>query len=178
MDGFRDDQFSGPMVGVHVRYSDRQVRLDAIVRRVDALIEREPGLRVFLATDNRAVADRFERRYREIVTTPHWYPEPGSHSHQSADCPDRLENGVEALVDLFLLAECEYLVCDSASSFARVATLLTSAPATHISDVGPDARLRRRLRNGAVRLAPELIGARERAAGLMQATPKLPRRSP
>jgi hypothetical protein len=42
---------------------------------------------------------------------------------------------VEALIDLYLLAECDYLILDTSSSFSYVARLLASAPARHIVDV-------------------------------------------
>lgn len=131
---FQREQLSGPSVGVHVRYSDRRARLDAIKRRLERLLAREPGLTVFLATDNAAVRDEFERSH-DAVSTPHWYPEPGEVSHRGPDRPNPFERGVEALVDLLLLARCDHLIGDRVSSFSRVAMMLSGAPRSHISDV-------------------------------------------
>ena len=61
--------------------------------------------------------------------------------HQSRACLDRLQNGVEALVDLYLLAECDYLVGDSTSAFAKVAGLLSAAPASRRYDTAPSHRV-------------------------------------
>jgi hypothetical protein len=36
---------------------------------------------------------------------------------------------------VYLLAECEYLIVDTSSSFSRVASLLTSAPPSNVFDV-------------------------------------------
>lgn len=92
---------------------------------------------VFLATDNAEIKELLNGRYRAVLTTPHWYPAPGLPLHKSPDCPNRFESGVEALVDLYLLAECDHLICDASSSFARVAKLLTKAPHRQVIDVRP-----------------------------------------
>ena len=66
--------------------------------------------------------------------------------HQSRACPDRLQNGVEALVDLYLHAECDYLVGDSTSAFAKVAGLLSAAPASRRYDARATACVQRTTR--------------------------------
>ena len=142
VEGFEHRHFQRPVVGIHVRYSDRKVRARAILRRLDALLERERGLSVFLATDNLELKGAVERRYPDVLTTPHWYPPPGSRPHGHDSCPDRLENGIEALVDLYLLAACDRLVGDSMSSFARVAMLLKRGPRSQVVDVQPRRRIR------------------------------------
>jgi hypothetical protein len=57
--------------------------------------------------------------------------------HDSQECSDRLENGIEALVDVYLLASCDFLVGDGTSSFTRLAGLLCQAPEGHVVDVRP-----------------------------------------
>ena len=139
---FAREHLDRATVGVHARYSDRRVRLRRILQRVDAMVEADPDLGVFLATDNVDVKRAIERRYPRVITTPHWYPPAGAQPHGHDDCPDRVENGIEALVDLYLLAACDRLVCDAMSSFARVALLLTDAPRSQVVNVQPRRRLR------------------------------------
>ena len=55
--------------------------------------------------------------------------------HSNLECPDRMENGIEALVDMYLLAACDYLVVDEHSSFSYVASLLTNAPDSNVFNV-------------------------------------------
>jgi hypothetical protein len=76
-----------------------------------------------------------EDRYRSVITTEHWYPAPGSRIHQNPGCPNRLENAVEALVDLYALAECDYLIVDTSSMFSYLAVLLTNSPDSNIFNV-------------------------------------------
>lgn len=163
---FRHERLDRRTVGVHVRYTDRRVRLQAILARLEALLERERDLLVFLATDSLAVKEEIERRATAVVSTPHWYSPIGANIHQSEESPDRFENGVEALVDLYLLAECDYLICDTTSSFARVATVLTTTPASHVVDVKPKVgssalrRLRTRVRLRLSELQRGLVASR------------------
>jgi hypothetical protein len=137
---FKAGHLEGRTVGVHVRLSDRQVRVRAILDQLDALLNREPDLGIFAATDNSEVLAILERRYPAVVTTSHWYPAPGQPLHDNPACPDRLESAIEALVDLYLLGSCDYLVADTTTSFARIAGLLMAAPDREIIDVKPRRR--------------------------------------
>jgi hypothetical protein len=144
VDRFKGERFHGRVVGVHARSTDKQSRLPEMLERVDELVRRDRSLLVFAATDHADVKAELEDRY-SAISTPHWYPAPGLHLHESPACPDRFENGVEALVDLYLLAECDHLVCDTSSLFAYAAAVLSSAPdgVIDLSPRRPRGRLRR-----------------------------------
>ena len=132
---FKGNHFGKATVGVHVRYSDHRTHLWAILKALNTLLKREPNLQIFLSTDNIAVKEMFEESYPTVITTPHWYPPPGLSLTQTWARPIRAEQGIEALVDLYLLAECEYLIIDTSSSFSYVASHLTRAPRSHIFNV-------------------------------------------
>jgi nodulation protein Z len=163
VDGFARASFERPMVGVHVRFSDRRGDLDVIRRRLEAVTRREPAARIFLATDNAAVKAEFEQAYSGVLTAPKWYPPPGTPAHLHGDNPSRFRTGAEALVDLYLLARCDYLVVDTASSFARVACLLSHAPGSRITDVNRRAHFRRRVSDMLAGLSPRLAHEAGRA---------------
>ena len=149
----RVDQFAGdfggrPTVGVHARYTDHRIRLWSVLRQLEHLLQRHPDLQIFLATDNMQIKQMFERNYSNVITTPHWYsPTPGVPIHFSRSRPDAVESGREALVDLYLLAKCNYLIIDTSSSFSYVASLLTMAPPEHVVDVGSGKKRSRRVRD-------------------------------
>jgi hypothetical protein len=149
-----------PTVGVHVRYTDRRVRLAAILRQVDRLVGMEPRLQIFLATDSRPVRDMFVARFPLVVSTPHRYSPSGSAIHRDPTAPDRLEHGIEAVVDLHLLADCDYLVGDTRSSFAYVASLLARTPESRTFDVRPAASVPPRLRSAVRAVVPEWLERR------------------
>ena len=81
---FKRRQFNSRVIGVHVRYSDYRVRLLAIIKQLNAALKKEPDAQIFLATDNIEIQKMFERSYRGIITTPHWYANPGKPIHKVA----------------------------------------------------------------------------------------------
>ena len=111
-----------------------------MLNKLDMLMKTEPELQIFVATDNLMVKKLFEGKYKSVIATQHWYPTPGSRIHQNPSCPDQLENGIEALVDLYVLAECDYLIIDTSSMFSYLAALLTHAPDSNIFNVNPIER--------------------------------------
>ncbi len=172
---FKRSRFRSQMVGVHVRFSDYRVRIVAIIKHLNALLRRERDLQIFLATDNFEIKKMFELNYPGVVTTPHWYGNPGRPLHNSSENSDRTENAIEALIDIYLLAECDHLIYDGSSSFSQLASLLSSAPSHHKVDVaagqgkkhrrmrGIMTRILRRVRfsSWAFRLLPRLVPIRK-----------------
>jgi hypothetical protein len=132
---FKGEWFNGKMVGVHVRYTDRRGRLRLIRKRLDALLEREPHVRIFLATDNLQIQNLFQEQYPSVITTEKWYPTSAASIHRNPECRDRMENGIAALIDMYLLAECDYLILDESSAFSYVVSLVTSQPSSNIFNV-------------------------------------------
>lgn len=135
VDDFACARFDRPMVGVHVRYTDRTTDLDAIERGAKRLLAGldSPGL--FLTTDNARVEARFRERFDRVVTTPKWFPPEGATMHQNASCADPVENGIEALVDMHLLSRCDALVYASRSTFSEISRLLGAIPRERVIDV-------------------------------------------
>jgi hypothetical protein len=123
------------VVGVHVRFTDRTTNLGKLEAAVRGYLQRMPGAAVFLATDNRRIEDEYRRRFGHVVTTPKWFPPEGAVMHQNAECADPNANGIEALVDMHLLARCDALVYASRSTFSEISRLLSSIPADRITDV-------------------------------------------
>lgn len=123
------------------------------MKRLNALLERAPDLQIFLSTDNIQIKNMFEDGYPGVITTPHWYPStPGLRIHSNPNHPDPMESGNEALVDLYLLAECNYLIIDTSSNFSAIAALLTRAPHSNIFDVKRRKKRSARVRHVAYRL--------------------------
>jgi hypothetical protein len=138
---------AGPVLGVHVRYSDKKTRFSVIQQKVAALLSQHPGMRLFLATDNKSIEDLFERTWPGTMTAPKWYPSATKKMHENEECPDKVRNGVEALIDLYLLADCDYLVVDTSSAFSHLATILSDRDRSRIRDVRPWGWLPPRMRD-------------------------------
>jgi hypothetical protein len=133
---FKDQCFGPETIGVHVRYTDMKIPLEKLLAQVQAVAQRSPHAVIFLATDAEEVVDQFKAQFPRLVTTNKWFPPDGQRLHQNWDhCPNRYQNGVEALTDLWLLSECDRLVFSSKSSFGYVASLLSKAGDRNIFDV-------------------------------------------
>ena len=135
VDDFKRTHFAGPTVGVHIRFSDYRIRLLALLRQLNTLLKQYPDLQVFVATDNEAMLRLIQRHYSRVITVPHWFDPEGVALHKSTANRDRTQSAIEALTDLYLLAECDYLVVDSASSFSYLASVLSKPKAGGIRDV-------------------------------------------
>jgi hypothetical protein len=134
LEEFKSCWWSRPVIGVHVRHTDRQTDVDRYWRPLRAFLQRDPQATVFVATDDIGVLQLYERQVPRVISTPKWYPKQGS-MHQNKACPNRLENAVEALVDMYLLAECDYLIYPGGSTFSWVSHLLSDIPPGHVVDI-------------------------------------------
>ncbi|MGF1523483.1 MAG: nodulation protein NodZ [Leptolyngbyaceae cyanobacterium] len=146
---YKAKNFSTNTIGVHVRYTDIKVPLTKLISNVKRLVDKNKDATVFLATDSQTVVEQLQQKLPRVVTADKWFPPQGERMHQNWDnCPNRYQNGVEALTDLYLLSECDSLVFSSQSSFGYVASLLSKADPRQIYDVEIDdsllARLQRR----------------------------------
>jgi len=135
IDAFHSEHFTGPTVGVHVRYSDRTTDLGKLEAAARAQLARLPGAAIFLATDNRRVEDDYHAKFDRVITTPKWFPPEGATMHQNTDCADPIANGTEALLDMYLLARCDALVYASRSTFSEISRLVSDIPADRVTDV-------------------------------------------
>lgn len=146
VDAFKANNLTGEVIGVHVRYMDRRASIHDFLKHLDKLSRKRPDATIFLATDNKEAEDLIRGRYAKVVTTPKWFPEGGISMHQNPECPDRTNNAVEALIDMYLLAECDYLIFPGSSTFSKIASLISKMPRTNAIDIeryDPRIRIKR-----------------------------------
>ena len=166
VDAFKKSHFTRPVIGVHVRQTDNTtpinmrrgpaVSLGSYAPILDRLVANNREALVFLASDNQDVLAAYRAQYPLVVATEKWYSsDPRVGRHPDLACPDRPRMGEDALVDMYLLSECDWYVYSARSSFGRVAALLSSADDSHILDVEHGGRC----------LDPEGGGTRPRKTG-------------
>jgi hypothetical protein len=137
------------VIGLHIRYTDMRTNLAHYERALRRFLQHEPNAHIFLATDNKQISREYHERYKNVFSTPKWFPDDFSAMHQNSACQDRVLNGIEALVDMYLLADCNYLIYPGGSTFSWVSRLLSTIPAEKIIDVerfNPRVRLKRWIR--------------------------------
>lgn len=135
IDGIKKEHWNRPVIGVHVRYTDRKVKLKPYERTLNRFIEHAKNPLIFLATDNKQIEQIYRKNYENVFCTPKWFPENLQTMHQNPGCPDRIANGIEALVDMYLLADCDYLIYPGCSTFSRISAILSNAPRQNVIDV-------------------------------------------
>lgn len=124
VDRFAHQQLSGPTIGVHIRYSDRKAPVQRCELATERLRRRIPDATIFLATDSRMIEHAFAKKFGRIVTTEKWLPNVGEAAHQNPSCEDPVQNGVEAMRDMLLLAGCDGLVYARRSTFSFVSACI------------------------------------------------------
>jgi hypothetical protein len=141
------------VIGVHIRYTDMRTNLARYERALRRFLQREPNAHIFLATDNKRISREYHERYKNVFSTPKWFPDGLSPMHQNPACPDKVLNGIEALVDMYLLADCDYLIYPGASTFSQIAMLLSKIPRENVIDIerfNPMVQLKRLIREWVV----------------------------
>jgi hypothetical protein len=143
----------GKVIGVHIRYTDMRTNLAHYERALKRLLRREPNAHIFLATDNKQISMEYHERYKNVFSTSKWFPGELSPVHQNPDCPDKVLNGIEALVDMYLLADCDYLIYPGRSTFSWISRILSDIPSERIVDIDRfnlKVRLKRLIRESVV----------------------------
>jgi len=137
VDSFRNQNFSdSSIIGVHFRHGNgeegvKPPSLDWYFAHIDSILEAKEA-KIFLCTDCSAILEIFQERYNSVISTTKEYLEVGSGAfHYQEEFEERLQSGIEALLDIWLLSHCDYLVV-SDSYFVVPVKYRTEIPADRI----------------------------------------------
>lgn len=122
-------------IGIHIRQSDKSISYGWYKKALSEHVERYPDAHIFLATDNRDVEREIDELYENVVVLEKWLPAPGVAVHKNTDCPDLEEHAVTALLDICLLAACDYLIFSRTTSFGRLASYISTQPLSQHFDI-------------------------------------------
>jgi hypothetical protein len=145
-----------------MRRTDHQPSLrrspdEAYFKEADRLVRE--GYHLFLGTDNPETLRMMEARYgARLLSTPKRAAAEKRWPRETTE----VEDVVEDMVDLWLLASCELVVGSACSSYSRVAMLLNGSPRCVAIDRALP-RWRSRLEQGWERLTGKASSARWRA---------------
>jgi hypothetical protein len=147
---FKSKYWREKVIGVHIRYTDRKINIDKYQKPLKYFLEKYPSAYIFLCTDNKQILKYFEEEYDRLFWLEKWYPEDNKTMHQNDKCPNRYHNGIEALMDMYLLAECDVLIYAGHSTFSWISKILSNAPSDHKVDIlarNPTVQLKKIIRN-------------------------------
>ncbi|MDT9176899.1 MAG: nodulation protein NodZ [Limnospira sp. PMC 1291.21] len=158
---FKREYFADYMIGVHIRYSDMKVPLSEVESSLASIIRsvksKHPNYKIFVATDSQEVLSSFKHKFPVIISTNKWFSASGKRLHQNPEeCEDLIQNGIEALVDLDLLAACDELLFASRSSFGLLSSMLMDKPQAIRHDIDTQKPLIKRVQLKLKNLAKKL----------------------
>ena len=125
---------SRPVIGVHIRHTDRKVSLDRIATEVARLRNRIPEATIFLATDNGRVQERFRRDFSDVFVIDKVLGNDAN-SLQHVVLADPQREAENALIDMWALASCDWLVHSRHSTFSVAAALIGAIPRSQQRDI-------------------------------------------
>jgi hypothetical protein len=123
VDQFVAERFSGRMLGLHIRATDRVAPVEKLIRTAMRTVRQQKCEGVFCATDNAEIEERVRRTMPNVVTLPKQLSRGTVPLHGIGDCRDRVERATQALVDMLLLSRCQFLTYASRSFFGYMATI-------------------------------------------------------
>lgn len=135
INSYKSQNWDANMIGVHVRYTDRKISLNKINHYIQRQTKNMKEYVIFLCTDNKEIEKLFINKYKKVVCTKKWFPNNGLTMHNNNLCPDPIQNGIEALVDMYLLSQCDVIIHSSRSTFSQVSCIMSELPAEKIIDI-------------------------------------------
>jgi hypothetical protein len=123
-------------VGVHIRHTDKSppTQLSKLPAKISDLMRSEPGLKVFLSTDNNDIEEIFKKEFGDkLIVYPKNIPtvSRGGIHHWARRCKDEdVKRRIfeESLADMWLLSMTKYLFRQGNSSFSHISKLLKDDP--------------------------------------------------
>lgn len=116
-------------IGIHIRYTDKKPdsSFDKLYEEIEKVYK--SGMNLFLATDNKAIIDMFQSKYGNVILYPKYLPDEqneGLHQWALYNKQEDLKATMfeESIIDMWLLARCEYLIYQKNSSFSNISKIL------------------------------------------------------
>lgn len=129
-------QIGRPVIGVHIRFTDRKAPLSAILKRIDAFRQANPDAALFLATDSQEAQDAVLARHADAFSLPKTLAQSETALHFSQHTfADPLAEARAALADMWALARCRWLIHSRHSTFSVCAALMGRIPEHRQHDV-------------------------------------------
>lgn len=89
-----------------------------------------PEASIFLATDNQAVQDQFRARFTNVMVIEKVLGDDDNSLHEHVVLEDPLFEAENALIDMWALSSCDWLVHSRHSTFSVAAALIGDIPPT------------------------------------------------
>lgn len=127
---------NGPVIGVHIRFTDRKVPLGKIIAELEQLSQQESGAQIFLATDSAEAQAAILSRFSNVITIDKSLATDSTALHFSSEgFADPVAEAHNALIDMVALSRCDWLLHSRHSTFSVTAALMGRIPKQRQVDV-------------------------------------------
>ncbi|ODP36544.1 hypothetical protein BFL28_05590 [Sphingomonas turrisvirgatae] len=125
-----------PVIGVHIRFTDRKAPLPKIEAALRKLRSDMPNSDIFLATDSAEAQNYILARFDRVFAIEKQMATAGQALHFSqGGMTDALREAQNALIDMCALAQSDWLIHSRHSTFSVVASLIGGIPEAKQIDV-------------------------------------------
>jgi hypothetical protein len=128
-------QMPRPLIGVHIRYTDRKIPLHRIKAALHRRLSEQPGASVFLATDNAQVQAEMAAEFPAIRHIDKHFNPDGSRLHWPTATFEKTREAENALIDMGVLARADHLIYSRHSTFSVTSAHIGRLPAARQDDV-------------------------------------------
>ena len=142
------------IIAVHIRATNefRQqkstVELDHYILQIVRCMRPLKGqVKIFLATDNSEIERQLQAEFPDqLYTRDKWFAGPGDKIHFNEQCPDADKSLRDAIIEICLLAESDFLIYQHNSSFGMIAHFFFKAQENKVFTLVPSVGLMTRLK--------------------------------
>lgn len=124
-----------PVIGAHLRYTDMAGPLDKVKAELARLRARMPQAPIFLATDSLEAQEDIRADFGNLHVTEKYLPEDGGRLHLLHDSVDPVVEAENAMIDMWALARCDWLIYSRNSTFSGSSALIGGLPADRLVNV-------------------------------------------
>lgn len=134
VDQFVLSHMDKPVIGVHIRKTNEQgvisFNLTKYFRQIHRIQHKHPESKIYLATDNQQVLNSFIDKYgAALITYEKWFNAPGKPLHRKViNGQDPIRVLQDAVIEIYILSKCDYLVIPGNSGFSNYAYLISGLP--------------------------------------------------
>ncbi len=135
---YKKQNWQEGIIGAHIRYTDRKINIKKIENSIAKILQKNEKAVLFLCTDSKEIENFYRKKYKaKIIVTEKWFPptNEGRSSLHFNNCPDRVQNGIEALVDMYLLSHCDYIIYSECSTFSYISRVISDLPDDKILNI-------------------------------------------
>ena len=129
------ESIGSPNIGLHIRYTDRKISLKKVKKALRNRLLVTPNAKIFLATDNAAVQSEIRSEFENVFTIDKYLPNDGSRLHWPTSDIKKIREAENALIDMWVLSRCEYLIYSRHSTFSVTSSYLGGIPENRLYDV-------------------------------------------